>query len=83
MKKLIFLTFASFLFACSSGDDDEGCREIVGMGYSCIGSDCTYTIDLYSADDPLGEQISVDETTYFYYDELFGEDEIVCWEGVQ
>ena len=83
MKNLFYLFLAVTIFSCSSDGDDEGCREIVGTGYSCIGSDCTYTIDLYSADDPLGEQILVDETTYFYYDELYGEDEIVCWEGEQ
>jgi hypothetical protein len=82
MKNLFYLFLAVTIFSCSS-DGDEDCREIVGMGYSCIGLDCTYSIDLYSTTYTEGEPILVNETTYFYYEELWDENEIVCWEGEQ
>ena len=81
MKKLLLLS-ALFIFACSS-DDDEDCREIIGMALTCIGLDCTYSIDLDSTIYPMGETILVNEITYFYYEELWEENEIVCWEGEQ
>lgn len=81
MKKLILLSVL-LIFACSSGEDED-CREITGMGRSCNGSECTYTIDLESSDYPEDEIIIVNETTWYYYDELWQDNEIVCWEGEQ
>ncbi|MDB4174834.1 hypothetical protein N9766_00570 [Flavobacteriaceae bacterium] len=81
MKKLIYLFLTVLIVACSS--DDEDCRrEITELGFSCSGSspndlDCTYSITLDG-----NETISVNETTYYYYKELY-DNEIFCWRGEQ
>jgi len=81
MKKLILLLFIPLVFACSS-DDDE-CREIVGMEIGCVNLDCTYIIYLYTPNLSEGEPLLVNESTYYFYDELWYENEILCWEGEQ
>jgi hypothetical protein len=80
MKKLIYLFLTVLIVACSG---DEDCRgEVTGLNISCSGSspndlDCTYSIDIDG-----NEPIFVNETTYYYYKELY-DNEIFCWRGEQ